>query len=93
MKAKKYTNVFEQARKHPKYKMWTAESKARILLAKALHRERTFQSLTMAELARRAQATPAVISRIENAQVTAGLDLICRLFKALGKKKLELDLV
>jgi len=46
----------------------------------------------MAELAKKAGTTPAVISRIENAQVSAGIDLIYKIFKALGKKSLNLDL-
>ena len=92
MKAKKYTDVFGQAKKHPKFKAWSEEAKARIKLAEALYKERTFQSLSMAELAKKAGTTPAVISRIENAQVSAGIDLIYRLFKALGKKELKLGL-
>jgi len=90
MKAKKYTDVFAQAKKHPQYKAYLEESKARIQLAEALYKERNFQSLSMAELAKKAGTTPAVISRIENAQVSAGIDLIYKIFKALGKKELNL---
>ena len=92
MKAKKYVNVFTEARKDPKYKTYLDEAHARIFLAEALYRERTFQSLSMAELAKKAGTTPAVISRIENAQVSAGIDLIYKIFKALGKKELNLIL-
>lgn len=90
MKTKAYTNVFEQAKKHPKAKAYLEEAKARIKLAEVLHRERTMQSLSMAELARIAGTTPAVISRIENAQVSAGIDLIYKIFSALGKKEFRL---
>ena len=92
MKTKAYANVFEQAKKHPKSKAYLEEAKARIKLAEALYTERSFQSLSMAELAERAGTTPAVISRIENAQVSAGIDLIYKIFKALGKKELNLML-
>ena len=92
MKAKKYSDVFVQAKKDPKYKVYLEESKARIKLAEALHAERTFQSISMSELAKKAGTTPAVISRIENAQVSAGIDLIFKIFKALGKTELNLDL-
>jgi len=37
------------------------------------------------------KTTPAVISRIENAQVSTGIDMIYRIFKALGKDKVELN--
>lgn len=92
MKNKNYSNVFAEAKKDPKYKGYLEEAKARIKLAEALHQERSFQSLSMAELAERAGTTPAVISRIENAQVSAGIDLIYKIFRALGKKELNLDL-
>jgi ribosome-binding protein aMBF1 (putative translation factor) len=93
MKTKAYTNVFQEAKKHPKAKVFLAESKARIRLAEALHKERMAQKLTMAELAKKASTTPAVISRIENAQVSAGIDVICRIFIALGKSQLKIALV
>lgn len=93
MKNKKYASVFTEAAKHPKAKAYLEESKARIKLAEALHKERTFQELTMAELAQMAGTTPAVISRIENAQVSAGIDVIFKIFKALGKKELRLTVV
>ena len=92
MNAKKYSNVFAEAKKDPNYKGYLQETQARIHLAEALHRERNFQSLSMAELAKKAGTTPAVISRIENAQVSAGIDLIYKIFKALGKKEVRLML-
>lgn len=92
MKKKNYTDVFVQAKEHPKAKAFLGESKARIKLAEALHRERSSQKLSMAQLAEKAGTTPAVISRIEHAQVSAGLDVICKLFSALGKKELHLML-
>lgn len=90
MKTKIYSNVFTEAAKHPKAKAYLDESKARIKLAEALHKERTSQELTMAELADMAGTTAAVISRIENAQVSAGIDVIYKIFKALGKKEVRL---
>ncbi|MBI5411799.1 helix-turn-helix domain-containing protein [Candidatus Peregrinibacteria bacterium] len=92
MKTKAYANVFEEAKKHPKAKAYLNEARARIRLAEALYEERSSQFITMAELAERAGTTPAVISRIENAQVSAGIDLIYKIFKALGKKELNLIL-
>ncbi|OGJ52032.1 hypothetical protein A2335_04500 [Candidatus Peregrinibacteria bacterium RIFOXYB2_FULL_32_7] len=90
MKTKKYSNIFTEAEKHPKAKIYLEDAKARIRLAEAIHKERTYQSLSMADLAEKAETTPAVISRIEHAQVSAGIDIITRIFLALGKTELKL---
>jgi ribosome-binding protein aMBF1 (putative translation factor) len=90
---KKYTNVFEQAEKHPKAKQFHEENFARIRLAEAIHRERLAQNLTMEELAEKAYLTPALVSSIENAQISTGIEIIFRIFKALGKQKIELQCV
>ncbi len=92
MKTKKYADVFAQAKRNAKYKIYKEEARARIHLAQALHAARESQSLSMSALAKKAGTTAAVISRIENAQVSAGIDLIYKLFKALGKKELRLIL-
>ena len=90
---KKYTNVFEQAEKHPKARQFHEENIARIRLAEAIYQERIAQNLTMKELAEKANITPAMISRIEHAQNTTGIDVIFKLFNALGKEKIELQCV
>lgn len=91
MKPKKYFDVFEDAAKHPKAEKFAEEIRARILLAEAIHRERVSQFLSTENLAEKADTTTHVISRIENTQVSAGIDLIYRIFRALGKDKIELD--
>jgi ribosome-binding protein aMBF1 (putative translation factor) len=93
MNIKKYSNVFAQAQKHPQAKQFYDASLARIRLAEAIHKERVMQSLSMKDLAEKAHTTPAIISRIENAQVSAGIDLIMRIYCALGKEKIELSCV
>lgn len=92
MKTKKYSNVFVQAKKHAKSDQYYNESKARIRLAELMHKERSAQLLSMAELAKKSGTTAAVISRIENAQVSAGIDVIFKIFKALGKKEIHLEI-
>lgn len=82
---------FHVANKHPKAEEWQEEALARIRLAEALYRERTTKGYTMLQLAKKAKTTPAVIARIEGAQVSAGIDLIAKIFKALGKSSLQLD--
>lgn len=91
MKAKKYSDVFTEAANHPKAERFAEDVRARIALAEAIHRERVSQSLSMQSLAEKANTTPAVISRIENAQVSTGIDMIYRIFRALGKDRVELD--
>lgn len=91
IKSKKYTNVFAQAMAHPQAEQFSQESKARLYLAVALHKARSNRGFSMAQLAKKAGTTPAMISRIENRQVSAGIDMVYRLFKALGEKKLTLE--
>lgn len=88
---KNYTKVFTQAKKHPKSEQFYQESLARIRLAEALYKARKDKGFSMARLAKKAKTTPAVVSRIENGQVSAGIDIIFRLFKALGKHKVSLN--
>jgi ribosome-binding protein aMBF1 (putative translation factor) len=91
MNIKSYSDVFGEAQKNPNYQQYLEEHRARILLAEAVHRERNAQHLSMKELADKAQTTPAVISRIEHSQVSAGIDVVYKIFKALGKNKLVLE--
>lgn len=79
-----YNNIFKQARDHPEYKKYYNDSQAKLLLAEKIYNARSEAKLTMKELAEKANTTAAVISRIENAQVSAGIDLISRIFLALG---------
>lgn len=93
MNIKKYSNVFAQAQEHPQAQNFYETSLARIRLAEAIHKERIAQSLSMKVLAEKANTTPAIISRIENAQVSAGIDLIMKIYRALGKDKIELSCI
>lgn len=54
-------------------------------LAKQIIELRIEQKLTQTELARRAQTSQVVISRLENAAANPSLALVKRIFKALGK--------
>ena len=90
---KKHTNVFEQAEKHPKAKQFHGENLAHIRLAEAIYQERIAQNLTMKQLAEKANVTSATISRIEHAQNSTGIEVIFKLFNALGKEKIEIQCV
>lgn len=87
----KYQNTFKKLREHPDYSKYYNESRAKILLAEKVYEARYEAKISMIQLAKKAGTTSAVISRIENAQVSAGIDLISRIFLALGIKKIELD--
>ena len=81
-------DIFKKAYEHPKAQEWAADIDARLQLALMLHEARKEKNMTMAELAKKAQTTPAVISRIEHREVSVGIDLVFRLFKAVGKKEI-----
>ena len=75
---------------HPKHRELASEAKTRVELGSMLQSARTAQGLSMVDLAKKAGTTPAVICRIENAEVSAGIDLVARLFQALGKREVRL---
>lgn len=91
MADKQYSDVFGDVRKNPKHQQYMDEYRARILLAEAVYKERTALHLSMKALAAKAHTTPAVISRIENSQVSVGIDVVYKIFKALGKDKIVLQ--
>ena len=55
-------------------------------VAKAIVNRREAQRLSQRELARRAKTTQAVISRIENGNVSVGLQMLQRIADALGTR-------
>lgn len=85
-----YVNPFAQLQTLPPEERVYEETLFRLRLGEFIHRERIAQTLTMKKLAQKARTTPVAISRIEKAQVSAHLDVIFRIFKALGKTPLEL---
>lgn len=85
-----YTNPFAELQTLPDEERVYEETLFRLRLGETIHRERVAQALTMKKLAEKAHTTPAAISRIEKAQVSAHLDVIFRIFKALGKTQIEL---
>ena len=87
---KQITNMLVKARKNPNYDKYKNDSIVRIKLAEKLYKERHLKKWSMTELAKKAHTTPAIISRIEHAEKSVGIDLIARIFEALGKKQLTL---
>ena len=73
-----------KARKHPLFKHYSKEARARILLAREIYEARQKKRLSQQALAQKAQTTQKVVSNIENGQVNVGLDLIFRMVRTLG---------
>jgi predicted transcriptional regulator len=90
MNLKKYSNVLASAKEAPNFQQYCDESLARIRLAEAIYQERIAQKLTIKQLAQKANTTSAIISRLENAQFSANISLVFKIFRALGKDKIEL---
>ena len=73
-----------RARKHPLFKEYSEDARARILLATEIYKARTRKGLSQQALAREAETTQKVVSKIENGQVNVGLNLVFRMVKSLG---------
>ncbi|MFH1712826.1 MAG: helix-turn-helix transcriptional regulator [Candidatus Jacksonbacteria bacterium] len=86
--AKKIIDPMLKARRHPKFKEYSKDARARILLATAIYDARVKQGLSQQKLAKNAQTTQKVISKVENGQVNFGVDL---LFKILQNLKLKMQ--
>lgn len=82
----------EKRLKDPEFrKLWEA-SEIEYLLAKKLIERRLKSKLSQRELARKANTTQAVISRVESMNSNPSLDLLKRLAKALDSR-LEIRLL
>jgi len=92
MKIKEYIDVFAWADTHPQAKQFYEESLAKIRLGEAIYRERTAQSLSVQELAQRSHVSVKTIHAIENSESSVKMETVFKLYKALGKKKIELSI-
>lgn len=80
------TDPIAKARKHPKFQQYAQEARARIVLATEIYKAREKQELSQEELARKAETTQKVISKVENGQVNVGVDLLFKILKPLDLK-------
>lgn len=92
MKTKKYIDVFAVADKHPQAKQFYEESLAKIRLGEAIYRERMAQSLSVRELAQQSHVSASTIRAIENTKGSVKMETVFKLYKALGKEKIELPI-
>lgn len=81
---KNTTDPIAKARKHPKFQEYSQEARARIVLASEIYKARERQGLSQQELARKARTTQKVISKVENGQVSVGVDLLFKILKPLN---------
>ena len=79
-------DYLKQQLKNPKFKKGWEKSEAAYQLTKALIEARLKGRISQRELAKRAGTTQAVISRIENMNVSPSIRLLQRIANSLGKK-------
>lgn len=79
-------DAMAQARKHPGFKEYSKEARARILLATELYNARAKKGLSQQELAKHANTTQKVVSKVENGEVNIGIDLMLRIIQSLDLK-------
>lgn len=85
---KKTIDPMFKARRHPKFAEYSKEARYRIILATEIYQARVKRGLSQQKLAKNAQTTQKVISKVENGQVNFGVDL---LFKILQNLKLKMQ--
>lgn len=70
----------------PDFKQAYEEEGLKIQIAKSIHAKRKALHLSQIELANKAQTTQRMISRIERADMSVGVDLLQKIAHALGAK-------
>lgn len=80
---KKNIDPLAEVKKHPKFKRFSEESEIRIKLATEIYEMRINKSLSQQELAKMAETTQKVVSRIESGNVNLGIDLLQRIARRL----------
>lgn len=75
-----------KARRHPDFKKYSKEARARILLATEIYNARLEKGLSQQKLAEKINSTQKEISKIENGQINVGLDTIFKIIQSLGLK-------
>ncbi len=79
-------DAMAKARKHPLFKKYSQEARARILLAAEIYNARIKKGLSQQKLAKNARTTQKEISKIENGEINVGVDLIYEIAKNLDLK-------
>ncbi len=79
----KNIDPIEEIERHPKYKKYADEANARIRLSIEIYEARIAKGLSQQKLAKMANTTQKVISKIESGEVNTGIDLLQRLARCL----------
>ncbi len=85
-----FEEYHQEQMKDPEFRKEYEKLQLQRRVAKAIVNRREAQRLSQRELARRANTTQAVISRIENGNVSVGLQMLQRIADALGT---QIDIV
>jgi len=79
-------NYLKKRLKDPRFKKAWDDSEAQYQITRELIKARIDKHVSQRELARKANTTQAVISRIENMTVSPSVGLLQKIATALGKK-------
>lgn len=77
---------FDELMEDPELKRIYEEESLKIQVAQAIHQKRKELKLSQKVLAERAKTTQKVISKIEHAEVSVGLDLLQRIAMAMNAR-------
>ncbi len=86
MKKLYFDEVLKEMMKDPKFKKEWDKSEPAYQVGKALIKSRIDKNMSQRQLAKKANTTQAVISRIESMSVSPTLSVLQKLAGALGKK-------
>jgi len=77
---------FQKRMKDPEFRQAYEEEGLKIEIAQAVYAKRKALKISQAKLAQKAKTTQRMISRIEQANMSIGVDLLQRVIHALGAK-------
>lgn len=81
-----FDEVKRDLMKDPEFRREMEKNEPHYQLMRAIIRARIEKNLTQKDLAKKANTTQAVISRVQNATVSPSIDLVQRIATAMGKK-------
>ena len=86
MKSYTFKQHLKESLKDPEFKKIWEESRVERELSESIIRQRIEKKISQQELAKRANTTQAVISRLENTEFNPSIDLLKRIANGLGAK-------
>lgn len=81
-----FDKYFKESLKDPEFKKIWDESRVERELSESIIKQRIEKKISQQELAKRANTTQAVISRLENTEFNPSIDLLKRIASGLGSK-------